>query len=248
MKEQNKIPEEVERLLVEQAELINSTDFIASDPVQFPRRFSDLRDIEIVAILSATIAWGNRKMICPNCEKMLRLMNYQPYAYVADRGFEDLGERFNIHRTFFSDDFYHMLNGLERVYRQYGSINNFAKAREVAASPTPAWRLVELLNAEMLEANGTTNPRCFPLGLDKTALKRINMALRWLVRRDGIVDMGIWDCINPAQLFIPLDVHVGNTARALGLLTRRSNDKQAVLDLTETLRLPICATALLKSW
>lgn len=62
------------------------------------------------------------------------------------------------------------------------------------------------------------------------------MALRWLVRRDGIVDMGVWDCINPAQLFIPLDVHVGNTARALGLLTRRSNDKQAVLDLTETLR------------
>lgn len=236
MKEQNKIPEEVERLLVEQAELINSTDFIASDPVQFPRRFSDLRDIEIVAILSATIAWGNRKMICSNCEKMLRLMDYQPYAYVADRGFEDLGERFNIHRTFFSDDFYYMLNGLERVYRQYGSINNFAKDREVAASPTPAWRLVELLNAEMLEANGTTNPRCFPLGLDKTALKRINMALRWLVRRDGIVDMGVWDCINPAQLFIPLDVHVGNTARALGLLTRRSNDKQAVLDLTETLR------------
>lgn len=236
MKEQNKIPEEVERLLVEQAELINNTDFIASDPVQFPRRFSDLRDIEIVAILSATIAWGNRKMICSNCEKMLRLMDYQPYAYVADRGFEDLGERFNIHRTFFSDDFYYMLNGLERVYRQYGSINNFAKDREVAASPTPAWRLVELLNAEMLEANGTTNPRCFPLGLDKTALKRINMALRWLVRRDGIVDMGVWDCINPAQLFIPLDVHVGNTARALGLLTRRSNDKQAVLDLTETLR------------
>ena len=236
MKEQKKIPEEVERLLVEQAELINSTDFIASDPVQFPRRFSDLRDIEIVAILSATIAWGNRKMICSNCEKMLRLMDYQPYAYVADRGFEDLGERFNIHRTFFSDDFYYMLNGLERVYRQYGSINNFAKAREVAASPTPAWRLVELLNAEMLEANGTANPRCFPLGLDKTALKRINMALRWLVRRDGIVDMGVWDCINPAQLFIPLDVHVGNTARALGLLTRRSNDKQAVLDLTETLR------------
>lgn len=236
MKEQKKIPEEVERLLVEQAELINSTDFIASDPVQFPRRFSDLRDIEIVAILSATIAWGNRKMICSNCEKMLRLMDYQPYAYVADRGFEDLGERFNIHRTFFSDDFYYMLNGLERVYRQYGSINNFAKAREVAASPTPAWRLVELLNAEMLEANGTTNPRCFPLGLDKTALKRINMALRWLVRRDGIVDMGVWDRINPAQLFIPLDVHVGNTARALGLLTRRSNDKQAVLDLTETLR------------
>ena len=73
-------------------------------------------------------------------------------------------------------------------------------------------------------------------GLDTTALKRINMALRWLVRRDGIVDMGVWTSIKPSQLFIPLDVHVGNTARALGLLQRRGNDRKAVEQLTALLR------------
>ena len=87
------------------------------------------------------------------------------------------------------------------------------------------------------EANGGAgNSRCLPTGLDKTALKRINMALRWLVRDDGIVDMGVWKSIKPSQLFIPLDVHVGNTARSLGMLTRKANDKRSVLELTSILR------------
>ena len=88
-----------------------------------------------------------------------------------------------------------------------------------------------------MEANGgSTNSRCLPTKLNNTALKRINMALRWLVRDDGIVDMGVWNAIKPSQLFIPLDVHVGNTARALGLITRKANDKKTVLELTDILR------------
>ena len=227
---------EVEELLVREANRINNPDFIGSDPVQFPRRFSDVRDIEIVALLSATIAWGNRKMICNNCEKMLRLMDYQPYAYIMDKGYEELGDRFNIHRTFFSDDFAFFLKGLHHIYTRHNTLNDFAKSIDIASDATPSWRLVAAMNNEFEEANGYANSRCLPGNLDKTALKRINMALRWLVRNDGIVDMGIWDCIKPSQLFIPLDVHVGNTARTLGLLTRKSNDKQAVLEITDTLR------------
>ncbi len=78
--------------------------------------------------------------------------------------------------------------------------------------------------------------RCLPLGLDKSALKRFNMALRWLVRDDGIVDMGVWKALKPSQLFIPLDVHVGNVSRGLGLLDRKQNDRRAVEELTATLR------------
>jgi uncharacterized protein (TIGR02757 family) len=62
------------------------------------------------------------------------------------------------------------------------------------------------------------------------------MALRWLVRNDGIVDLGIWKVLKPSQLFIPLDVHVGNVSRELGLLNRKANDRRSVLELTETLR------------
>ena len=174
-----------------EAARINNPDFIAKDPVQFPRRFSSIRDIEIVSLLSATIAWGNRKMICNNCEKMLTIMEHEPSAFVDSQDYELLPDELNIHRTFFVRNFKYMMRGLRNIYRKHSSINDFA---------------------------------------------RINMALRWLVRDDGIVDMGVWTAISPAQLFIPLDVHVGDTARALGMISRRANDKKTVVQLTQLLR------------
>ncbi len=96
-----------------EAERINSTDFIAADPVQFPRRFERLQDIEIASLLSATIAWGNRKMICNNCEKMLVMMDNSPLDYTLDGAFEQLPDEMNIHRTFFARDFKYYLRGAQ---------------------------------------------------------------------------------------------------------------------------------------
>lgn len=227
---------ELKDFLDREANRINSPDFIALDPVQFPRRFDRLQDIEIVSLLSATIAWGNRKMICNNCEKMLALMDYQPLDYVAEGEFEHLPDELNIHRTFFAANFKHYLRMLRRIYKEHGSLHAFALHYGIGDVSEPAWRLVELLQNEMVTANGATDSRCLPTNLYTTALKRVNMALRWLVRNDGIVDMGVWNAISPAKLFIPLDVHVGDTARALGLITRRANDKRTVLELTDILR------------
>lgn len=227
---------DIHALLDAEAARINSPAFIADDPVQFPRMFSDPRDIEIAALLSATIAWGNRKMICRDCRKMLNLMDMQPHAYVMDRGYEELPDG-NIHRTFFCSNLRHYLRGLRAVYEKHGSLQGLAKAENIAADPFPAWKLVGALNREFAAANdGACDSRCLPQNMEQTALKRVNMALRWLVRRDGIVDLGIWDVITPAQLFIPLDVHVANTSRQLGLLERRSNDRKAVDELTARLR------------
>lgn len=220
-----------------EAARINNPDFIAKDPVQFPRRFSSIRDIEIVSLLSATIAWGNRKMICNNCEKMLTIMEHEPSAFVDSQDYELLPDELNIHRTFFVRNFKYMMRGLRNIYRKHSSINDFAQAHHVGDSEEPAWMLASLLQQEFAEANGgTSDSRCLPTNLSSTALKRINMALRWLVRDDGIVDMGVWTAISPAQLFIPLDVHVGDTARALGMISRRANDKKTVVQLTQLLR------------
>lgn len=228
---------DLQALLDAEAARINSPAFIADDPVQFPRRFSRLQDIEVVAFLSATIAWGNRKMICRNCDRMLALMDNQPYDYVIDGGFETLPDQ-NIHRTFFARDLCHYLRGLRQIFQRYGSLADFAKAQHIDASEAPSWALVEAMNAQLTEANaGVANTRCLPGNLATTALKRVNMALRWLVRRDGIVDMGVWsDVLTPAQLYIPLDVHVNRTARDLGLLTRKAADRKAVEELTAQLR------------
>ena len=231
-----KINEEIAELLTAEAHRYNHPDFIAADPVQFPRMFSEQRDIEIAALLASTIAWGNRTMICRSANKMFSLMDWQPYKYVMDEGYEDLPEG-NIHRTFFNRNLRHYLRGLRSIYANYGTLEAFAKACGAADVEAPSWHLAEEINKQLCTANdGQEDCRCLPLGLDKSALKRFNMALRWLVRDDGIVDLGIWKALKPSQLFIPLDVHVGNVSRQLGILERRQNDRRAVEELTATLR------------
>ncbi len=228
---------ELKATLDREATRINVPGFADADPVQFPRRFSRLQDIEIVSFLAATIAWGNRKMICNNCNKMLDIMEGDPYHYVMDGAYETLDDALNIHRTFFARNFKYALRGLKSIYDAHGSLNDFAAHNHVADDETPSWKLVELMQGEFAAANGgNLDSRTLPTHLEATALKRINMALRWLVRDDGIVDMGVWNAIKPSQLFIPLDVHVGNTARALGLTERKANDRKTVMDITRVLR------------
>ncbi len=227
-------------LLDNEAARINSPSFIGDDPVQFPRRFADVRDIEIAALLSATIAWGNRKMICRDCDKMMALMDNKPYRYVMDEGYEDLPDDMNIHRTFFTKHFKYYLRGLRKIYADVGSLQDYAAKLDIASDEAPAWKLVAGLNAMLADANqgepAEYASRCLPQNLVTTALKRVNMALRWLVRNDGIVDMGVWDVIKSSQLYIPLDVHVGDISRELNLLTRNANDRRAVNEVTEHLR------------
>ncbi len=230
------IPADIVELLETEAHRINNPSFIELDPVQFPRRFESLPDIEIASLLCSSIAWGNRKMICRDCDRMLALMGHDPHRYVMERAYEELPDG-NIHRTFFAANLRHFLRGLHRIYSRYDTLDAFAAHHRVADHEFPAWRLVELINHELAEANGGRGDcRCLPLNLRTTALKRVNMALRWLVRRDGIVDMGVWRSLTPDRLYIPLDVHVGNTARQLGLITRRANDRTTVTDLTSKLR------------
>lgn len=223
-------------LLEIEAARINKPQFIDDDPVQFPRMFTDVRDIEIASLLASTIAWGNRKMICRDCMRLMQTLDLQPYRYMMDEVYEDLPDG-NVHRTFFNANLRYYLRGLRRIYRAYGSLQSFAAHLDIAADKYPAWRLVEGINRELRAANdGASDGRCLPQNTEKSALKRVNMALRWLVRNDGIVDLGVWDVIKPSQLYVPLDVHVGNTSRELGLLQRRSNDRTAVDQLTARLR------------
>lgn len=231
------VPHDVRDLLDSEAARINSPAFIGEDPVQFPRRFSQLQDIEIVAFLSSIIAWGNRKMICRDAERMLALMDNEPYRYVMDEGYEDLNPRQNIHRTFFGEHFSYFLRGMREIYTKFGSLDAFSAGVRAGDSEAPSWKLVEEMQKVMSDVNNrATCSQCLPVNLQQTALKRINMALRWLVRDDGIVDMGVWKSIPKSKLYIPLDVHVGNISRELGLLTRKANDRKSVEMLTGLLR------------
>lgn len=231
--------DELKELLDREARRFNTPDFIDADPVQFPRKFQSLPDIEIVSLLASTVAWGNRKMICSNITKMLTLMDWSPATWLLDKVYEELPDM-NIHRTFFARDLRAFMRGLYPIYRDHGSLQEFARKKNIGDTEYPAWALAEAINASLEEENrgiaDVNLSRCLPQNLKTTALKRLNMALRWLVRDDGIVDMGVWDVIKPSRLFIPLDVHVGDTSRELGLLHRNANDRRSVEELTATLR------------
>ncbi len=220
------------------AERINTPEFIAADPVQFPRSFSTLPDIEIAAILAATLAWGRRDMICRDCTRLLSdVMHGRPHDFVMSGEYESLAD-FNIHRTFFSANLRYYLRGLHAIYKRYGTLADFARHHDIKSDCRPGFAFAGHLADALADANdGARDSRCLPVNLNTTPLKRINMALRWLVRRDGIVDLGVWDdtVMKPSQLVIPLDVHVGRTSRIFGLLTRASNDRRAAEMLTDTL-------------
>lgn len=217
----------------------NVADFVASDPVQFPRRFADKRDVEISSLLTSTIAWGRRPMILNNAEKIHTMLGGEPFRFVTEGDIDAIGEE-NVHRTFFGRHLRYYLRGLRELYVRYGSLEDFAVAIGAQHEAAPAWKIAAELGALLADANAACpldGPnRCLPAKVDTSALKRFNMALRWLVRNDGIVDLGVWEAVKPSQLYIPLDVHSGNVARTLGLLDRKQNDRRAVDELTANLR------------
>lgn len=229
--------ENLKDILLKEAEKINVPDFVLRDPVQFAGRFSEKRDIEIVSLLVAHISWGNRQLILRDAERLLDSMDNQPYRWLMSGSWKEMDDSMNIHRTFFASHLKYMLSGLKCIYDNYGTLDDFCRISCASESDSPPWKLAEAINAVFCDANaGEVCPRALPLNLRLSPLKRLNMALRWLVRKDNIVDYGIWESLTPRQLFIPLDVHVGNVSRKLGLISRKANDRRTCEELTDKLR------------
>lgn len=207
----------------------NVPAFIESDPVQFPHMFSRKPDIEIAALLAAVIAWGGRAQILKSCRRMLcDIMEGSPAAFVTDGHWQKINPAQNIHRTFFGRDLMYICKGLQGIYSNGGSLE------DLWAGTPNVWEGIENLRQTLCRANGCYSKH-IPNPL-KSACKRLNMMLRWLCRRDGIVDLGIWQAVDPSLLMIPLDVHSARTARSLHIIERRQNDRTAVELLTAALR------------
>lgn len=228
---------ELKEFLDEKVILYNNPSFIESDPVQIPHLFTLKEDIEIAGFLSATIAWGNRKMIITNAKKMMDLMGNSPYDFVISHKKYHLEalEPF-VHRTFNSIDFKTFILGLQNIYLHHHGMETVFANFQQPFTMQPAITEFKKLFFEVSHQHRTTKHVSNPM--QGSAAKRINMFLRWMVRQDSNgVDLGIWKSISPAALSCPLDVHSGNVARKLGLLTRKQNDGKALTELDISLRL-----------
>lgn len=214
----------------------NNPQFIESDPIQIPHRFSRKEDIEISGFLVATIAWGQRKTIINNGLKLMDLMGDSPYDFVMQFSEKD-EKRLSgfVHRTFNSIDLTYFMYALQHIYQNHSGMENIFSTYAKNDNLQPAIHHFKKVFFELPHPKRTEKHVSDPL--KNSAAKRINMFLRWMVRNDQAgVDFGIWNSLAPSQLSCPLDVHSGNVARKLKLLKRKQNDGKALSELDTALR------------
>ena len=227
---------ELKEFLDEKVVLYNNPKFIESDPIQIPHLFSKKEDIEIAAFLAATISWGNRTMIIKNSYKMMELLDNSPHDFIINHQEKDL-DSFDsfVHRTFNSVDFKQFIKSLQHIYKNHQGLENALLIKDDTKNYQIAIHNFKKLFFEVDHQQRTQKHVSDPL--KNSAAKRINMFLRWMVRNDKAgVDFGIWQTHNPAFLSCPLDVHSGNVARKLKILTRKQNDWKALAELDKSLR------------
>ena len=230
------IPLDIKEFLDEKALQYNTTRFIDTDPVSIPHGFDSKQDIEISGFLTSTIAWGGRSTIIKNAGNMMRLMDNAPYEFVMGHMPSDLDRlKGFVHRTFNGIDLACFIEALKNIYLFHGGLEGVFSDHTTGTSTQEAITRFREVFFSLPHPPRTVKHISDPSR--GSAAKRINMYLRWMVRRDNRgVDFGLWQRISPGQLSCQLDVHSGNVARKLGLITRNQNDSKALAELDFSLR------------
>lgn len=227
---------DIKELLEQKYDQYNNADFIETDPISIPHQFTKKQDIEIAGFLVATIAWGQRKTIINNGNKLMRLMDNSPHDFILHHTPNDLKtiQQF-VHRTFNGDDCAYFMKSLKAIYKKHISLEEIFTintSAETIKEAIVSFRTI-FLNQQPL----TRTKKHISDPERKSSAKRLCMYLRWMVRNDKRgVDFGLWNTIKPHQLCLPLDVHTGNISRKLKLLHRKQNDWLAVEEITKTLK------------
>jgi len=231
--------EDLKDFLEEKVILYNRPEFVENDPISIPHLFSKKQDIEIAGFFAAILAWGQRKTIINKSIELMKMMDNSPHEFMLHHSEKDLKPFVNFrHRTFNDIDTLYFIDFFSRYYRKQDSLET---AFIQGWSPDKDAMEVLLDNFHQTFFDAPHAPqrtrKHVATPSRKAACKRINMFLRWMVRKDSMgVDFGIWNTITPAQLVCPCDLHVDRVGRTLGLIQRKQTDWQTAMELTRNLR------------
>jgi uncharacterized protein (TIGR02757 family) len=236
-REKNQYWQDLKIFLDAKVDQFNRPSFIELDPISIPHRFKKKQDIEISGLIAAVLAWGQRVTIINKTKDFLGRMDNSPHDFLLNHKSSDLKRFKNFkHRTFNETDALYFIEFLSQYYEKNPSL-------ETAFDILPTNEHVGegLINFHRLFFSLKDFPNRTKKHIStperKSACKRINMYLRWMVRSDNNgVDFGIWKKISPSQLICPCDLHVERIARKLKLIQREQMDWQTALELTANLR------------
>ncbi|MBS1916394.1 MAG: TIGR02757 family protein [Bacteroidetes bacterium] len=233
------ITEELKIFLDKKVDEYNQPFFIKDDPISVPHRFSKKQDIEIAGFFSAIFAWGNRTTIIKKTEELLSLMDNAPYNFCLHHSDEELKRLLQFkHRTFNPTDLLYFVEFFKSHYSNNNSLETAFTKWMDKHDKTTEQALNGFYNYFFQLADAPLRTRKHIAAPQKnSSCKRLNMFLRWMVRKDNKgVDFGIWKKISPSQLICPIDLHVARVVKKFGLLERNQTDWNAALELTAHLR------------
>ncbi|WP_223818128.1 TIGR02757 family protein [Mucilaginibacter rubeus] len=220
----------------------NRPEFIENDPVTIPHMFSQKQDIEIMGFWAATLAWGQRVTIIKKCKELIALMDGAPYDFIINHEEPDLKRLLKFkHRTFNDVDTLYFIAFFRQHYERFGSLEDAflppgPQKREHGLAVEHALNSFRSYFFSLPDFPHRTKKHVSSPS-QKSTCKRLNMFLRWMVRKDDNgVDFGIWSRIKPADLICPLDLHVDRVSRKLNLINRKQTDWQTAVELTQRLR------------
>lgn len=226
---------DLKKFLDTKVDLYNQPSFIKDDPISIPHLFNKKQDIEIAGFFAAIFSWGNRSTIINKSKELMQLMYNAPYEFCKNHNSKDLKRLMGFkHRTFNTTDLLYFIDFLKHHYSNDKSLEiAFVKHGNTVEEMLAGFHhyFFSLPHIPVRTKKHIATPD------RNSSCKRLNMFLRWMVRKDDKgVDFGIWKNISPAQLICPIDLHVARVAKKLGILKRKQTDWLAALELTEYLR------------
>jgi len=228
----------LKNLLDEKVRLYNQPSFIPGDPISIPHCFGRRQDIEISGLFAAVLAWGNRTAIINSCSRLMAWMDGAPYDFVRNHKESDLKPFLHFaHRTFNATDLLYFISFLQFHYRQHESLEDAFVPQTAYGAPDTGEALIRFHDYFFSIEHPDRTRKHIATPARKSACKRLNMYLRWMVRKDGSgVDFGIWKKIGMNQLVCPIDVHVARVAHRLELIPEERANWQNAVALTNTLK------------
>jgi len=228
------LPAQLAEKLIELACKYESADFLKKDPSQFMHRFNNVRESEAVAFIAANLAFGRREQILSHVEQILEAAGRTPVDWILSQKYKDFfpENEVSFYRMYTNTDMRLFFDGLRSILEKGETIGSYFKEKWAETIKSSFQERQKIYLHQVIASSFSADCKLLPHSKDSAA-KKVNMLLRWLVRDNSPVDLGLWTWFSKKDLLMPLDTHVMQQSNELGLINSKSANLKTALELTK---------------